>query len=173
MTRSELLNGDWIVPAARMKNKLEHVIPLSLAALAIVEAMPEIGDYAFTANGRNAIAGFVKPKHSIDRLMLAELRKMAEQRGDDPEKVTLNRWVFHDLRRTARSLLSRAGVDADIAERCLAHKIGGVRGVYDRYAYHKEKKHAFAALAALIERIVNPPPANVVTLPTERGIAAG
>jgi integrase len=105
--------------------------------------------------------------------MIAELRKMAEQRSENPEKITLAHWTFHDLRRTARSLLSRAGIDSDIAERCLAHKIGGVRGVYDRYAYHKEKKRAFEALAALIERIVNPPAANVVTLPTDRGIAAG
>jgi hypothetical protein len=40
---------------------------------------------------------------------------------------------LHDLRRTARSLMSRAGVAPNIAERCLAHTI---RGVYDRYAYH-------------------------------------
>jgi hypothetical protein len=33
----------------------------------------------------------------------------------------------------------RAGVDPDIAERCLAHKIDGVRGVYDRYAYYKRR----------------------------------
>jgi hypothetical protein len=38
-------------------------------------------------------------------------------------------WTLHDLRRTARSLLSRAGVSADTAERCLGHVIGGVRGV--------------------------------------------
>jgi integrase len=73
-------------------------------------------------------------------------------------------WRLHDLRRTARSLMSRAGVDSDIAERCLAHTIGGVRGVYDRYAYHAEKKHAFEALAAQIEHIVNPPADVVVPI---------
>jgi hypothetical protein len=61
---------------------------------------------------------------------------------------------LHDSRPTARSLMS--GVDSDIAERCLAHTIGGVRGVRDRYAYHAENKHAFEALAAQIERNVNP-----------------
>jgi integrase len=171
MTRSELSNGDWIVPAERMKNKFEHVIPLSPAAQTIIDAMPDMGEYVFTVSGRNALSNFTRPKSSIDRLMIAELRIMAEQRRENPDKVRLTRWTFHDLRRTARSLLSRAGIDSDIAERCLAHKIGGVRGVYDRYAYHKEKKRAFEALAALIERIVNPPAANVVTLPT--GIAAG
>ena len=63
--------------------------------------------------------------------------------------------------------MSRAGVNADIAERCLGHVIRGVRGVYDRHAYYDEKKHAFKELAALVERIVNPPADNVVPLRKE------
>jgi integrase len=73
-------------------------------------------------------------------------------------------WTIHDLRRTARSLMSRAGINADHAERCLAHTIGGVRGVYDRHEYDDEKREAFEKLAALIERVVNPPAGNVVPL---------
>jgi integrase len=67
-------------------------------------------------------------------------------------------WRLHDLRRTARSLMSRAGVNKDIAERCLAHAIGGVSGVYDRYAYLEEKRRAFDALAAEVARIVETKP---------------
>jgi hypothetical protein len=59
--------------------------------------------------------------------------------------------------------MSRAGVPADHAERCLGHVIGGVRGVYDRHEYLEEKRQGFEALASLIERIVNPQP-NVVPL---------
>jgi integrase len=72
-------------------------------------------------------------------------------------------WTLHDLRRTSRSLMSWAGVPADHAERCLGHVIGGVRGVYDRYAYLNEKRAAYLMLAGLIERIVNPQ-ANVLPL---------
>jgi integrase len=63
-------------------------------------------------------------------------------------------WRLHDLRRTARSLMSRAGVPNDHAERCLGHVIGGVRGVYDRHEYLEEKRAAFEKLAALIGEIV-------------------
>jgi integrase len=66
------------------------------------------------------------------------------------------------LRRTARSLLSRAGVNPDVAERCLGHAIPGVRGIYDRHRYIDEMRHAFEALAAEIERIVHTPEGNVV-----------
>jgi hypothetical protein len=60
--------------------------------------------------------------------------------------------------------MSRAGVNADHAERCLGHVIGGVRGTYDRHAYRDEKFRAFEALATQIERIVNPPGENVLAL---------
>jgi hypothetical protein len=42
--------------------------------------------------------------------------------------------------------------------------IGGVEGVYDRYDYLAEKRQAFDRLAALIDRIVNPPEGNVVPI---------
>jgi hypothetical protein len=59
--------------------------------------------------------------------------------------------------------MTRAGVPADHAERCLAHVIGGVRGVYDRHEFYAEKKAAFEALAAQIDRILQPAD-NVVQL---------
>ena len=86
--------------------------------------------------------------------MLAELCKAATARGDDAEAVTLPRWTIHDLRRTARSLMSRAGVPTDHAERCLGHVMPGIRGVYDRYEYLEEKREAFDKLAVLIRRVV-------------------
>jgi integrase len=100
--------------------------------------------------------------------MLSELRRAAAERGDNPEKVVLGRWTIHDLRRTARSLMTRAGVSPDHAERALGHVIGGVRGVYDRHAYFEEKREAFEALAAQIQRVLDPRP-NVVPMRREPG----
>jgi integrase len=155
-------DGDWIIPSARMKAKQEHVVPLSAAARGILDGMPKIGRYVFTTTGRGPIAGFTKFRIKLSAAVLTERRKQ------DPKAKPLPNWNIHDLRRTARSLLSRAGINADIAERCLAHTIGGVRGVYDRYAYHAEKKHAFEALAAMVERIVNLPANNVTSLDKRR-----
>ena len=73
-------------------------------------------------------------------------------------------WVFHDLRRTARSLLSRAGVLPHIAERVLGHAIRGVEGVYDRHSYDLEKADALNKLAFLVQTIINPPGDNVLHL---------
>lgn len=91
--------------------------------------------------------------------------------GYSPSKATFDsrlppgtpKWVVHDLRRTARSLMSRAGVEPDIAERVLGHAIGGIRKVYDRFEFYDEKADALARLAALIDGIVHPRQ-NVVTM---------
>jgi integrase len=75
----------------------------------------------------------------------------------------LPHWTTHDLRRTARSLLSRAGVQTEISELVLGHSIKGIQRVYDRHDYFDEKGEALAKLATLIERILNPTE-NVVAL---------
>ena len=59
--------------------------------------------------------------------------------------------------------MSRAGVPSDHAELCLGHVLTGVRGTYDRHEYYAEKKRAYEALAAQIDRIVNPQP-NVIPI---------
>jgi integrase len=147
MTWKEFDNGSWTLPAERNKTKVELVRPLSRAAIA---ALPEkIGEFVFTVDGRAAINGLHKPRRRLD------------------EASGTSGWTLHDLRRTARSLMSRAGVASDHAERCLGHVIGGVRGVYDRHEYYEEKRRAFEALAAQIDRIVNPQE-NVVAIGRKR-----
>ena len=81
------------------------------------------------------------------------------------------RWTLHDLRRTARSLMSRAKVPTDHAERALGHVMGGVRETYDRYEYLDEKRAAFEALAALVSRILNPT-ANVEEFAAHRAVTS-
>jgi integrase len=145
--RSEIVGADWIIPGARYKTGKDHLVPLSRMALAILPSGG--GDFVFSKDG-------VSPLHASNF-------KTAFDKATGP----LPRWTLHDLRRTARSLMSRAGVSSDHAERCLGHVIGGVRGVYDRHAYREEKRQAFEALTAQIERIVNPQP-NVLPIRGER-----
>jgi integrase len=63
-------------------------------------------------------------------------------------------WTVHDLRRTARSLMSRAGVSSEHAERVLGHVVGGVEGIYNRHEYANEKAAALSKLAAQVQKIV-------------------
>jgi integrase len=135
-----------------MKNKRDFLLPLSQAARSLLEAIPVIGGRnagpIFTTNGTVPLAGFGQFKKAFDK------------------RCSVTAWTNHDLRRTARSLMSRAGVDPDHAERALSHTIGGIRRTYDRHEFYNEKKFAFEALAGQIDRIVNPQP-NVIPMRAE------
>jgi integrase len=148
MSRSELDGAVWTIPAARMKGKLDHVVPLSSLAQKVLGTLPVFDPTAgpvFTHSGAHPLSNYNRPKVAFDK------------------QCGVSGWTIHDLRRTARSLMSRAGVPPDHAERALAHVIGGIRGIYDRHEFFEEKKFAFEALAAQIERILNPAP-NVILL---------
>jgi integrase len=147
MVRSEVDGDDWTIPARRYKTGLDHVVPLSAKARALLDEMPRLSDYVFTIDGRFPLSDFSRGKRKLDKLSgVTEFR-------------------LHDLRRQARTLLGRAGVNGEIGERCLGHVPGGIRGVYDRFEYRDQKAYAFEQLAALIDRIVNPPEGdNVVPL---------
>jgi integrase len=135
------LDGDtWTIPSERAKGKSEVALPLSAAARSLLASLPRIADspHVFTITGRAPIAGFSRFKKEFD------------------EASGVTSWTIHDLRRTARSLMSRAGVTPDTAERALGHKIAGVRGVYDRHRYRDEMLVAFERLAGQIGHIVSP-----------------
>jgi integrase len=163
-------DGDlWTIPGARYKRlpkhkDKDHVIPLSAAVRELIAEKPEGANgnswFVFsTTGGAKAFSGFSKAKAALDDAIAA----IREEAGRPP----MERWTLHDLRRTARTLMSRAKIEPDHAERALGHIIGGVRGVYDKFEYLDEKRAAFEALAALAERILNPA-ANVEELAARR-----
>jgi integrase len=141
--------GNWHLPPSRNKTGEPLTRPLSRAARAVLDGVPRVVGcrYVFASDNGRAPTNFSWRKKALDAAS------------------GVSGWRLHDLRRTARSLLSRAGVSPDHAERCLGHVIPGVRGTYDRHQYQAEMLHAFEALAAVIDQIVNPPQGgNVVPL---------
>jgi integrase len=148
MSRSEETNGNWTIPGRRHKSKRDFLLPLSGPVLDLLRTIPVIGrkgGYVFTTNGKKPISGFSKFKVDFDKL------------------CGVTGWTLHDLRRTGRTLCSRAGADPDHAELAYGHAVPGVRGVYDVWQYRDEKLRVFELLAAQIERIVHPQD-NVVAL---------
>jgi integrase len=161
----------WEIPAERYKTKLSNYVPLSKAALNVIEAQPktERCDYVFPSRANTPFSGFGKSKTALDRAVHEAMQKQAKNGTNvDP----LPNWTLHDLRRTAKTLMVRAGVRPDISERVLGHVIAGVEGTYDRYSYAEEKRDALEKLATMIERILNPTPSNVATLDAHRAKAS-
>lgn len=140
MTRTEAVGQDWTIPGRRHKSKKDFLLPLSAAALDLLGSIPAIGrkGYVFTTGGATPISGFSKFKADFDKA------------------CGVTGWTLHDLRRTGRTLCSRAGADPDHAELAYGHTVQGVRGTYDVWQYRDEKLRVMEALALQIDRIVHP-----------------
>jgi integrase len=139
--------AEWHLPAARSKNGLANIVPLSGAAQAILKALPRIrGDFLLTTTGQGPIRGFSRAKDRLDAAI-------AGLNGGQP----LQPWTFHDLRRTAASGMARLGTDPHVVEAVLNHRSGtisGVAAIYNRYQYLNEKRAALKAWAAHVEAII-------------------
>ena len=135
MRWEDIKDGCWNVPKEARQKGTGGELALPVAALAIIESQPRFvsNPHVFPARGEGHFTSY-----SLHKARLG---------GD---------WTVHDCRRTARSLMSRAGVRPDIAERVLGHSVGGVAAVYDRHSYDAEKADALKRLAGLLELIVNP-----------------
>lgn len=139
-------DGVWTIAGEAREKGNAGELKLPAAALAAIKTLPRFASNPFLFAGMRGpghFSGFSKMKLALDRKAAVEFP------GVPP-------WRLHDLRRTARSLMARAGVRPDIAERVLGHVQAGVAGVYDRHAYFDEKADALARLAVLIDGIVNP-----------------
>ena len=120
-------------------------------AVDIIRQRQRMNEYIF-AGLKGGFNGFAKGKRRLDAAI-------TELNGKP-----IPHWVFHDLRRTSRSLLSRAGVMQEHAERVLGHAQGDLIQVYDRHDYQDERGQALRKLEGLVKMILDPPEDNVVQM---------
>jgi hypothetical protein len=161
-------DGIWALPGELTKNHAPLYLPLSADARSAIGAHAPDDDQAliFSVGEGRELTSWGHYKENFDQRVLRRLRAIARARGDDPTQVApLPNWTLHDLRRTARSLMARAKVRPDHAERVLNHKIKGVEGTYDRHSYEDEKRDALDRLARLLRQIVDGEAAKVVRFP--------
>jgi integrase len=149
MRRSEITGDMWSLPPSRTKNKRAHSVPLSTQAMAIIEAMPIIGDdFVFTSSGARSLGNMSHTKAAIDEIVKPK-----------------ERWTLHDLRRTTASNLARLGIRLPVIEKCLNHASGsfrGIVGVYQKYDFAAEKRHALQTWASYVDDLVHGKPAGKV-----------
>lgn len=116
----------WTIPAAKMKTRRDHVVPLSRQAL---DALREL--HRLTGRGRYLFPGIgaKQPVISENTINLT-LRKIG-YRG---------RLVGHGTRHTASTLLREHGWHRDHVETQLAHKEEGVAGIYNQAQYLPQRR---------------------------------
>jgi len=145
MTWTELSEDltTWTIPAARTKNGIPHLVPLSPPARELLHALPSEGPgdvrgarqlaklaLVFPGERGTPFSGWSKAKSALD---IAS---------------GVSGWWLHDLRRTLATGLQRLGVRLEVTEAVLNHLSGsraGVVGIYQRHDWAEEKRAALDA----------------------------
>jgi len=138
----------WKIPEARSKTGASITVPLAETVINWLEELKVRSygsDYVFPNRRTTKRAAHV----SHDTLNAAIQKLFREN------KLSVDHFTVHDLRRTFRSLLASEGIPGHIAERCLNHKLKGVEGIYDRYDYLDERREALMQVCAKLEPIIN------------------
>ncbi|KGW08967.1 tyrosine-type recombinase/integrase [Burkholderia pseudomallei] len=127
----------WEIPAARMKMRDPHIVPLSRQAIAALEELKPLSlgsDFLFP--GLSSIhkpMGLSTPNVVFDRMGYG------------------GRFTPHGIRATASTWLNTKGVRADVIERQLAHtERNRVRAAYNRADYLHERRQAMQMWADFV-----------------------
>jgi integrase len=142
-------HGDHIMlPGARTKNGLEHMIPLAPQAKALLPTKREGWDMLFGRRQASGYSGWSKSKAGLDAAVLAVRRKR------DPDAKPLEPWVLHDLRRSFSTQLHELKIaDPHLIELIINHVSGTRGGVAGNYDCSERLTDRRAALEAWAKRV--------------------
>lgn len=146
MRRSELAGLRWSdieadrisLPAHGTKTGVAHQIPLTTAMRAVLTAQPRnSSDLVFASSrGPVQISGWTKLVGAANRASGVDFR-------------------LHDLRRTARTLMSRCAVSEEIAELAIGHLKRGLVATYNKNDAWAERVSAFEAVSRHVAALVS------------------
>jgi len=134
-----LQEGIWDIPAERTKKDKPHRVYLSRQASAMLE---ELKTYA----GKSAYV-FPSTRGMEDR----PISKSTLNQAVRALEIDVQHFVLHDFRRTASTHLHEMGYSSDAIERALAHKIQGIKGVYNRAEYSEQRRAILQAWADFVQ----------------------
>lgn len=133
--------AEWRIPAAKMKMREEHVVPLATQAVDILRELQPL-----TGRGKYLFPSLRSPKEPMsENTVNAALRRL----GFDKDTMT-----GHGFRALASTRLNELGWKPDVIERQLAHaERNKVRAAYNRAHYMAERKEMMQAWADYLDAL--------------------
>jgi integrase len=135
----DLAAGIWDIPTERMKVARPHRVYLSKQAILILQELQALSC--------GSIYVFPSTRGSGDRPISSSTLNQAVR----AMTLDIQHFVLHDFRRTASTHLHDMGHPLDAIEKALAHKIVGIKGVYNRAEYSEQRKTIMQAWADFVQ----------------------
>lgn len=173
MHRKEIDGRWWTIPAARAKNKKAHRVYLTDTALDLIGSLTVIDK----KTGEEKDKGFIFPTPHVTKeraisshaLPVAVRRNLSwpvtDKKGNQifdkkgnpvtENKLGVDKFTPHDLRRTAATLLGSMGYSDELIHVVLNHRKDVLAEIYNRHDYDKEKQAALETLERKVISIVS------------------
>ena len=131
----------WTIPAEKMKGgRKMHIVPLSDQAVRLLKKMQ------YLTGNRKYVFSNKRYKH-LRRYAVNSALVRAGFKG---------RLTAHGLRSIASTWLNDEGVEGDLIEACLSHKVGNdVRNAYNRSTFFERRKPVMQLWADFVEKSAN------------------
>lgn len=157
MSRKEIdiESGWWIIPANKVKNGLQHRVPLSPFAIELINEAKLLAE-----ESELLFPNLPKKDKSIRGDTVNH--KLADNR----ERLEIHDFTPHDLRRTAASHMASIGVTRLVLSKILNHVETSVTSVYDRHSYDVEKQIALNKWAYKLLQIVEDKESSIIKFPS-------
>jgi integrase len=139
----DLEGAEWRIPAARMKAREQHIVPLSTQALAIFQELHTLtGDKRYVFPGART-----NGRPMSENTVNAALRRLGYSRDE---------MTGHGFRSMASTLLNEQGWHRDAIERQLAHaERNAVRAAYNYAEHLPERRKMMQAWADYLDVLVH------------------
>lgn len=125
-TEINLDKARWTIPAAKMKMRRDHIIPLASQTVADLREQ-----HQYTGTGRYVFPGYGPKYPTMSENTINKCLRLVGYKG---------KLVGHGSRHTASTLLREHGWHKDYVEMQLAHVEGGVAGVYNQAMYLEQRR---------------------------------
>ncbi|MFX8860022.1 tyrosine-type recombinase/integrase [Acinetobacter baumannii] len=136
-----LEKGLWTIPSNRMKKRIEHTIPLPTQALILLNELKSYsGKSAYLFKSRSD-----SNRPVSNNTFNKALKSMGYQGKQTP----------HGFRHIFSTELREQGFARDHVEAALAHKVGGVEGVYNKALYVEPRKAMIQKWADYLDDLVD------------------
>jgi integrase len=147
----DLRSGIWRVPAARMKAREDHIVPLSSEAIKVLEEIKKhCQRVSIYAASPFLFSGRIRGRHLSNMAINAVMRRLG--RDEDP----------HGFRTTFKVWASECtDYPDDLSEFALAHKIPEkVKAAYKRTTMIEKRRQLMEDWAALVTKEIRPSAAD-------------
>ncbi|MBN8807025.1 MAG: tyrosine-type recombinase/integrase [Sphingomonas sp.] len=139
-------NAVWTIPKERMKGSKAHNVYLSRQSIDILVALKTCsGISPYLLPNRN------EPSAPMSRAIFNRVTHAVVERAKR-DKLQLEPFTVHDLRRTASTLLNELGFNGDWVEKCLAHEDRrSSRSIYNKAEYEHQRRHMMQEWADIVD----------------------